>query len=305
MNISHPRPITIRPVFTDKRRYLDLLLLADEQESMVDRYLDRGDLYLLSYGNEARAVCVVTRESEETCELKNLAVQPDYQRHGYGRMLIEYVILRYAASCHTLWVGTGESPLTLPFYEHCGFRYSHRIPDFFTHHYDHPIFEMGHPLTDMVYLKSDLRSAVAIDCAADSEHSQLIAIWSNAVRATHDFLSDADFHFYRSRMPFYLRQVALYVCRLMPFGKPVGFLGMSGDRVEMLFVDSAFHGAGVGQRLLSHAIRHLGARRIDVNEQNEQATGFYIHMGFRIVGHSPIDGEGRPYPLLHLVYERE
>lgn len=134
-----------------KKRYLELLLLADEQEDMIDRYLDRGTMYALEDGG-TRAVCVVTDEGNRVLELKNLAVEPGFQRRGYGRAMIGFLVRRYRGSFDLLQVGTGDSPLTLPFYERCGFRRSHVVKDFFVTHYDHPIFEAGRQLTDMVYL---------------------------------------------------------------------------------------------------------------------------------------------------------
>lgn len=148
--------IDIHPIYGHKKQYLDLLLLADEQESMIDRYLERGEMFVLSEDDEVKGSCVVTREGEGVYEIKNLAVYPAYQHQGYGRRLIAFITEHYKDRCHTLLVGTGDSPLTLPFYVRCGFTYSHRIPDFFTDHYDHPIFEGGRQLRDMVYLKREL-----------------------------------------------------------------------------------------------------------------------------------------------------
>ena len=140
----------------NKKQYLDLLLLADEQESMIDRYLERGELYALYDNSELVSVCVITQEGEGIYEIKNIATYPQYQRKGYGRRLIHFLCENYRHKCHTMLVGTGESPLTVPFYESCGFTYSHRIPHFFTDHYDHPIIEAGKLLTDMVYFKKEL-----------------------------------------------------------------------------------------------------------------------------------------------------
>ncbi len=146
----------IRQIRTGKKCFLDLLLLADEQETMIDRYLDRGDMFVVFEGATAIAESVVTDEGNGVFELKSLAVLPSWQRKGYGRRLIDFLWMHYAGRCRTMQVGTGESPLTVPFYEQCGFRYTHRIPDFFITHYDHPIIEAGQQLTDMVYLqKSD------------------------------------------------------------------------------------------------------------------------------------------------------
>ena len=137
-----------------KRAFLPLLLLGDEQEDMIFRYLDRGTLTILYDGGELRAVCVVTEEKPGTFELKNLAVAPESQRRGYGRAMVEHTVRQCRG--RRLLVGTGDSPLTLPFYAACGFRDCGRVKDFFLKHYDHPIFEAGRQLTDMVMLSMEL-----------------------------------------------------------------------------------------------------------------------------------------------------
>lgn len=144
--------MNIFEVKTDKKRYLPLLLLGDEQEDMIDRYLERGAMYALEEGGSVKAVCVVTGEGDGTLELKNLAVSPDCQRRGLGRRMVDFLAQTYRGRYRRLLVGTGDSPLTLPFYEACGFRRSHVVPNFFTDHYDHPIYEGGRQLVDMIYL---------------------------------------------------------------------------------------------------------------------------------------------------------
>ena len=139
----------------DKKKYLPLLLLADEQEDMIDRYLNRGSMYVLDDGG-AKAVCVITDEGNGVAEIKNLAVHPSCQRRGYGRRMIEYAKNLCRGKYKILQVGTGDSPLTVPFYEACGFVRSHTVADFFTQNYDHPIFEGGVQLVDMVYLQLKL-----------------------------------------------------------------------------------------------------------------------------------------------------
>lgn len=149
----------IREVTHNKKRYLPLLLLADEQESMIDLYLDRGAMYLLE-DDGVKALCVVTDEGNGLLELKNLAVEPSFQRQGYGKLLVDFICRTYAEEYHTLQVGTGDSPLTLPFYERCGFSPSLVVKDFFLQNYDHPIFEAGKQLIDMVYLQKALKGAL-------------------------------------------------------------------------------------------------------------------------------------------------
>ena len=148
--------LEIRRVDTDKKRYLDLLLLADEQEDMIDRYLDEGTMYVLE-DSGVKGVCVVTDEGEGLLEIKNIATDPACQGRGYGRKLIDYVADTYRGQFHTLQVGTGDSPSTVPFYEKCGFTRSHVIENFFIDNYDHIIIDGGVQLKDMVYLKRTLQ----------------------------------------------------------------------------------------------------------------------------------------------------
>lgn len=140
----------------NKKSYSDLLLLADEQESMIDRYLERGEMFILKE-NGVKAVCVVTDENNGVCELKNIAVTPDSQRQGYGKKLVNYLVSCYSKSHRQMIVGTGDVPGTRGFYKNCGFEYSHRVENFFTDNYDHPMVEEGVLLKDMVYLKRDLQ----------------------------------------------------------------------------------------------------------------------------------------------------
>ena len=145
----------IRKVETDKKRYLDLLLLADEQENMIDRYLERGTMYVLE-DDGVKAECVVTDEGDGILELKNLAVEPAFQGRGYGKNMVDFLVRTYKEQYTVLQVGTGDSPATIPFYESCGFRRHHLVKNFFTDHYDHPIHECGVQLVDMVYLQREL-----------------------------------------------------------------------------------------------------------------------------------------------------
>ena len=156
----------IREVNKNKKQFISLLLLADEQESMVDCYLEKGTMYVLE-DNDVKAECVVTDEGNGILEIKNIAVNPENQEKGYGKALIDFLANKYADEYSVLQVGTGDSPdeysvlqvgtgdspLTIPFYEKCGFVRSHKIPNFFTDNYDHLIYEDGVQLIDMVYLQ--------------------------------------------------------------------------------------------------------------------------------------------------------
>ncbi len=143
----------IKKVTGDKKAYIELLLLADEQESMIDRYLERGEMFVLD-DDGVKAECVITKESQGVYELKNIAVRPEYHRRGYGKRLIDALFNEYP-DCKTLFVGTGDVPSSLGFYHACGFCDSHRVKNFFTDNYDHVMFEDGVQLVDMVYLKRE------------------------------------------------------------------------------------------------------------------------------------------------------
>ena len=146
----------IKEVRDGKKQFISLLLLADEQENMIDRYLENGTMYVLE-DNGVKAECVVTDEGSGILEIKNLAVVPEHQRNGYGKALIDFLVRKYAAGYSVLQVGTGDSPLTVPFYEKCGFVRFRTLPNFFTDNYDHPIYESGVLLSDMVYLQKRLQ----------------------------------------------------------------------------------------------------------------------------------------------------
>ena len=145
----------IKELRENKKQYLSLLLLADEQEDMIDQYLARGTMYVLDDGG-IQCECVVTDEGRGILEIKNIATAPASQGKGYGKALIEFLASQYKGAYSILQVGTGDSPLTIPFYLKCGFKPSHRIKNFFTDHYDHPIYECGRQLTDMIYLRRTL-----------------------------------------------------------------------------------------------------------------------------------------------------
>ncbi len=147
--------IRIEKITENKKQFLDLLLLADEQENMIDKYLPDGDLFAL-YEDDLKSVCVVAQIDSQTCELKNLATYQKYQGMGYGRKLINYISDIYKNRYKTMLVGTGETPIILAFYEKSGFEISHRVKNFFTDNYDHPMFDGDIQLIDMIYLKKNL-----------------------------------------------------------------------------------------------------------------------------------------------------
>jgi len=142
-------------VTENKKQYFDLLLLADEQEDMIDRYLDKGKMYIID-DDGVKCECVVTDEENGILEIKNIATVPEFQGKGYAKAMIEFIVNEYRRQFSILQVGTGDSLLTIPFYEKCGFVRSHIVPNFFTDNYDHLIYESGVQLVDMIYLQRPL-----------------------------------------------------------------------------------------------------------------------------------------------------
>jgi ribosomal protein S18 acetylase RimI-like enzyme len=145
----------IEKIEHNKKQFLDLLLLADEQENMIDKYLEKGDMFAL-FDNDIKSICVVLRLSDDKIELKNIATYPEFQNMGYGRKLIEHITGYYKNTCSEILVGTGDVPSALKFYENCGFRRSYIIENFFTDNYDKVMIEDGIQLKDMVYLKKSI-----------------------------------------------------------------------------------------------------------------------------------------------------
>lgn len=142
---------TIIETYSNKKQYLPLLIMGDESESMIDRYLDSGTLYVGFLNRKSIAICVIVSLDSDTVEIKNLAVETEYRKHGYGRRMLEYVESQH--SNKRIILGTGETPSTLRFYKSCGYSYSHRVPNFFTDNYPTPIIEEGITLCDMIYLE--------------------------------------------------------------------------------------------------------------------------------------------------------
>lgn len=140
----------------NKKEFLDLLLIGDEEEKMIDKYLENGELFAL-YDNDLKSVCVIT-SSNNSYEIKNIATYPKYQKQGYGQKLIEFIIdyCKNKNKFTRIYVGTGNVKKAINFYEKSGFKKSHKISNFFVDNYSKAIFEDGEQLIDMIYLKRDL-----------------------------------------------------------------------------------------------------------------------------------------------------
>ena len=150
-----PQPV-ITLVTQDKKRFLDLLLLADESEDAVDNYLERGDMFVMAINQLPVAVCVVTNNGDGVFEVQNLAVSANQQRRGHGTRLLAYVRERYRGCGTKLLVGTGDTVKTVAFYQAAGFTFDHRVPRGIANAYNHPVIEDGVVLIDKVYFSQDL-----------------------------------------------------------------------------------------------------------------------------------------------------
>jgi putative acetyltransferase len=145
-----------------------------------------------------------------------------------------------------------------------------------------------------------MRPEEVLSPVRSADFARVVEVWEASVRATHHFVTEADIEVFRPLVWDGLRDVQHLLAVRDGEERVVGFIGVDGDEVGMLFVHPDWRGQGIGRRLLTHAVATLGATRLDVNEQNEQALGFYRRMGFTVVGRSERDYTNKPYPLLHL-----
>lgn len=147
----------IKEITQNKNNFMDILLIGDEEQSMIEKYLALGRLFVLYSSNIPVSVCVVQQIDESIAEIKNLATYPEQQNKGYATELLNFVFKKYKnAGYKNIILGTGENEITLNFYKKRGFVETHRIKNFFINNYLHPIIENGKQLIDMVYLKKDL-----------------------------------------------------------------------------------------------------------------------------------------------------
>lgn len=151
----------------DKKRFLPLLLLADPEEAMIDRYLADGELWVWEEGDTVIGTAVVLEVDDTTCELKNLAVDEAWQGRGYGTALVRALAAHYSAHYQKMLVGTSDDGVA--FYKRLGFVEDHVVPGFFTKHYAHPIWENGRLCVDMTYLRLTLdEEAKSIEVLAEN-----------------------------------------------------------------------------------------------------------------------------------------
>lgn len=142
-------------------------------------------------------------------------------------------------------------------------------------------------------------SSIDISSVSPEEYPRVVDVWEASVRATHHFVTESDIEIFRPLVYDELPHTEL-ACVRDADGKLIGFIGIAEGKIEMLFVHPDYRGHGIGRTLINYALNERGATSVDVNEQNDQAVGFYLWMGFEVVGRSELDGNGKPYPLLHM-----
>lgn len=249
-------------------------------------------------------------------ETGNVPLTADEAEVGYwvgvpywGRGLIPEAVrelCRHAfadLSLSALWGTCGaDNPNSARVLEKCGFT-------FVRLEHDVPVELMGDIRDERVYRLDEPGGTSGKDsplCVAaagerpDDLMTDLFAVWNASVRATHNFLTEEDIQRIAAYVPDALRGVETMMVAFDADGSAIGFCGVDGGMVEMLFVHPEARGKGVGSRLLRVAVQGYGATKVDVNEQNVQARGFYEHEGFEVVGRSEVDGMGDPFPLLHM-----
>jgi putative acetyltransferase len=139
-----------------------------------------------------------------------------------------------------------------------------------------------------------------IERATPDDYLEIVEVWEASVRATHHFLQEENIQFFKPLiLRDYLKMVDLW-CVRNEQKSIVGFLGVAEGNIEMLFLHPSIFGKGIGKKLTRFAIDELKARKVDVNEQNGEAVGFYHHIGFKTISRSEKDGLGLPFPILHM-----
>lgn len=143
-------------IFENKKDFMELLLIGDEEEAMVLKYLEAGNLYALYDSEILKSVCVTLPINKDTIEIKNLATYPKFQKQGCASFLLNFIFKKYKRHFKYIILGTGENEETLNFYKKFGFREFSKIKNFFLKNYPNPIFENDTQLIDMIYLKKEL-----------------------------------------------------------------------------------------------------------------------------------------------------
>jgi putative acetyltransferase len=291
-------------------------VLAEQTDEGVLRRAQReGRLWVALARNRPVGFAHVEQLEPGVAHLEELDVHPAHGRRGLGRRLVNAVCRWAAEEGHRSVTLTTfrDVPWNKPFYARLGFEELPRnaLSPALRAVVDDETRRGLDPSKRVVMRRRSSRALVTppsiyqcmrVRRAIPDDRAQLVHLWERAVRATHDFLTEADIVALRPLVAEELASDATaWWVLVSPRDTPRGFLGTNGDTIEALFVDPDSHRLGGGSLLVAHA-RSLatGPLRVDVNEQNESARRFYEKLGFVVIGRSPHDGAGRPFPLLHM-----
>ena len=281
------------------------VLAETTSQADLEQAQQHGQLWVALSGGVPVGFAHVKVLEPGAAHLEEIDVHPEHGRRGIGRRLVIAVCQWAAAngySCVTLTTFR-DVPWNMPFYTRIGF--TEIPPDEISPALSSVIDEeirRGLDPRRRVAMRRPCVSDAHIRPAHETEHAALVMLWERSVRATPDFLAEADISHLRPLVAEYLAGSLTDLWVLTDEQDvPIGFLGLAGDSIAALFIDAAHHGQGGGRRLVAHAQElRGGALTVDVNEQNVRACGFYEALGFAVVGRSPVDDMGRPFPLLHL-----
>jgi putative acetyltransferase len=234
-----------------------------------------------------------------SAHLEEIDVHPDHGRRGLGTSLVQTVCAWAAA--RGFWSVTlstfRDVPWNMSFYSRLGFEAI--PPESFTHALRAVVEDETRRGLDpgrRVVMQAD----TAVSLAGDADRSRLMEVWEASVRATHHFLSERDLEVIIPAAREELTRIAPIYCLRDQAGSVYAFVSVEGERIEMLFAAPNHRGTGAGRRLVEYAVTKLGATRVDVNEQNSLAVGFYEHLGFRTVDRASLDPQGLALPILHM-----
>lgn len=264
--------INIKKITSNKKDYLDLLLLSDPSEEMIDKYLEKSEMFVLMVNNIAVSEVVVAKISETTCEIKNIATNIEYRNCGFAKQLLQHVFQNYKAQFSTMMVGTYAPAL----FEKFGFQYSHTIDNFFTKNYKEPIMYNSKQCIDLIYLKKDLHTkakaitrseesilSLIIDTAKKDERIRIVAMNGSRLnpKAPKDFFQDYD--------------IAFIVNDYEAFTKDPNWINIFGRRLIMQ-TPSLMTGAKKDDKRFSYLIQFIDGNRIDLTLIPYEERGNYI-----------------------------
>lgn len=268
--------------------------IADYTSEQIDAWVEKATMQRWNYLLESNLVFIAAlhiptnviagfTSVDPTGYMHSMFVHPVHQHRGVGAFLL-CAAEDFAMGHRAVSLDAEVSLTARPFFEHQGFR-----------------IQCAQTVEVCeVELDNYVMSKPLIYPAKESDYAELLQLWETSVRATHHFLEEEDIQFYKSLiLEQCFPEVSLYLIYNI-MGKIVAFIGLNGNRIEMLFVHPVERKKGYGSLLVDFAITQHHVHQVDVNEQNEEALGFYLRKGFRVVGRDEVDSTGKPFPILHL-----